>query len=1002
MSSSYAQPILSQSLIPLPIPAPEIFPAPANQTSQASFLDLPAFTFAEVAALSLKLPTLKDIPYGARTAVSVAFASTLRAANTSAGIRRSNASLLVYAFQLLVLHRPPPATHRQTKLVTIVNERARLWTRPNGPSQLWQSAIETVRLREAALGARNYADSRPPAENTTRSEDTSYLGPIAHLLSGESEFAISDIALIRSGKCAEVGMYSRALSALGSHPLASPTADIIEQLQSLNPPNGLPLMEQIRCTPQDVAPITEREIVRWCTRFPNGASFGPSGSRIELFIQMVHHVGANVAFEAAGFLTLLMRNELDQEATQAFFSAKLLAPFKDSSTATVRPIACGEVYRRLTGKIILARVSEEAANYLTTRKQFAVGVGGGSEAIIHAVQKLIKAYITDPVSNSRKVFVKGDLKNAYNICSRLKMLLAAQQRLPGILPYLIAAYARSTTLHFGETQILSESGTQQGDPMSTLAFSLVLAEACGTIPSELHERLDLEAWFADDSNVGGDIDDVIALFESLEALGPEFGYEFRRDKYQVYCARELHHEASARFRTQAVFTFEESHTLGAPTGTQQFVDAFASRLVRAAESTFNRILALPEVHQAGAVLAFCGRGIATHLCRTSLPSTSILRQLDDAFVNTAASIYNITCNAEVIGQMQDKYTKGGDGYRPTATIASIAYIAAELETKELQSRILKSEFMEDTVSRLLADPGLLANLDPSVVESIRESLQSNTRMRQLQKKWSAILDSRRQLPDDIQNRARILSCAGSHHTLHPVILHGEKFEWLPNAHCTVIMRMRHGLPVYDREQPCPFCRSATSDVYGRHVLSCLHGGHHTRAHHRARDDIAKIAAKALASPTLEAPCFIDAPTRRTDILMRGLTIQQKPVAADYALVSHSQRLMLPAASSIGGAATAYEAVKRREYGTLAEQSGLFLAPMIQDVYGAWGDTARSVLALLARREANRSGAHRGSVALKNRRWLLSRAQRRIADILLLATPAPAQSHIDGGNLIEPA
>jgi len=227
---------------------------------------------------------------------------------------------------------------------------------------------------------------------------------------------------------------------------------------------------------------------------------------------------------------------------------------------------------------------------------------------------------------------------------------------------------------------------------------------------------------------------------------------------------------------------------------------------------------------------------------------------------------------------------------------------------------------------------------------------------------------------------------GSHVTLHPVLLEGEKFKWLDNDQCSVITRMRLGLPIFNAEQLCPFCRNATSDTDGVHVLGCLNGGHHTRAHNAARDDIATLASQGLCGSRVEAHCFPDAPTRRIDVLMSSLTFDGLPTAADYAMVSHATYNVLMAAASVGGAATAYEEVKRREYGELARQSRVYLAPMTQDVFGAWGNTARLVLSRIIQRIADRTGQHRGSVAAKSARWLLSRHQRRVADILLLATP----------------
>jgi len=380
----------------------------------------------------------------------------------------------------------------------------------------------------------------------------------------------------------------------------------------------------------------------------------------------------------------------------------------------------------------------------------------------------------------------------------------------------------------------------------------------------------------------------------------------------------------------------------------------------------------------------CGRGLATYLCRCSLPNISILEQLDSAFANAASTLHGVPLSDNVLEQLTDRYTAGGYGYRPIAPYARLAYLAAEQETRDLQSRILKPQFMERTMSRLLADTTVTA-FDATVTAAVMSMVDSPP-SRQLQRTWSRLLDRQRQLPEDTQRRARLLSCAGSHLSIHPIILPGEKFEWMDNDQFTVISRMRLGQPVFSVQQICPFCRVATSDTMGNHVLSCLHGGHHTRAHNLGRDDLAKLAGQALVSPSVESHCFPAAPSRRIDILMRALTFDRRPTAVDYALISHTAHSLEAAAQSIGGAATAYEAVKEASYGALAEQAGLYLAPMVQDVYGAWGVTARAIILQLARRIADRDGQHRGTTSTMIHRWLLSRLQRRVADILLRATP----------------
>jgi len=963
-------------------PHPEPQPDPAI----SPLAEAPPFSYLQVAQLASKLPTLQEIPYSARPIVSSAYAHTLRVAHTSVGTRRSNACLNLYAFSVLVLHRPPPSTHRNLSVAVITRNRAREWTQPGGPARLWQQAIESVARRLEAFGPRPIPAGLPEQISTQEADRPHPFGPITHLLSGLSDFPITDSDLHRAEKSATDGMYSRSCASLAAQPLAPETPQIVNQLQELNPLGGLPPEEFTARTylQEVVAPFTEAEVRKFLSRFPRGAARGPCGLRIDLLSDMVRFPGSNVGVELAAFLWLVVTNQLDPEAMEYLFSARMLAPYKDRTTGAIRPLACGEISRRLSGKMMLARVSSSASAHLLAHKQVAVGVHGGPEAIIHAAQKLVRAYIADPVTHHRKVFVKGDFKNAYNLCSRLKMILAAQGHLAIIEPYLVSAYARRTNLFFGESIIRNESGTQQGDPCATLGFALVLAEACRAISPHVHDALDFEAWFGDDSNIGGDVDAVADFFNVLEGLHEQFGFEYQRSKFEVFGHPEILDYAKTRLQTEKAFPLEKAHAMGAPLGSQQQVDEFARDLLEATRKTFERITAMTSMHKASSVLAITGRGIATYLCRSALPDIRILQEFDALFVEKAATIYGVPLTPEVVDQLSDRYKDGGFGFRPIAPYARVAYIAAELETRVIQALLLKPEFLENTTTRLLDDQTAPA-LEADVVESIRVHM-TGTAGRQLQRKWSSMIDARRIPINDPVKRARILSCAGSHLSTHPIILSGEKFEWLNNARCSMIVRMRLGLPLFTSENICPFCRRHDSDIFGRHVLSCTHGGHRIRIHNETRDDLARIGSWALASTSTEAHCFPNAPSMRIDVLFRALTVGGCPTAADYALVSHATYNLAAAASAIGGAATEYESVKRATYGALAEEAGLYLAPMIQDVFGAWGATARSILAQLARRQADRSGQHRGTVAIMNARWLLSRLQRRVADLLMLATP----------------
>jgi hypothetical protein len=574
---------------------------------------------------------------------------------------------------------------------------------------------------------------------------------------------------------------------------------------------------------------------------------------------------------------------------------------------------------------------------------------------------------------------------------------------------LVAAYGLPTRLYFGTEVISSETGSQQGDPLAQLAFCGVLSDARDAVDPTITARLELEAWFADDGHLAGDIDDVIAFYGAMSASALRHGLVFDAGKLRVACHESLHDEATDRFGTRRVQRFATLEAVGSPLGDAEHVAQFSEALVTAAENTFRRIAQMPHVHQSAATLAFCGKGLTTHLCRTALPPPELLRRLDDSFADAAASIYGVPSSPQNVAAMRLAVKDGGFGYRPAAPYARLAFVASAVETASLQGLLvpaLRATPLTDDghVTQALRDLPFDA-LSPLAV-SIRQDVERAGVAAQddvpadevsRQRGWSVALD-RALLPqrlvaaggDSVAGAARLKSCAGSHHALHPIVGNGQDgfsaSPWLTDAQMAIVAAKRLGEPLYEEELPCQMCRGASvSDVHGEHSCACMGGGHRTRLHHGARDDFARLAAAALAQPRVESACFPGAPGRRCDILLNGLRQGVRPSALDYACIgiATSAATTRQAAEGVGGAATAYEEVKRRSYGSLPDESGVCLVPVIQEMLGAYGTAAVRLIKQLARRVADRTGTPRPVVLQRVRTTLMAAHYRRLATLLLL-------------------
>ena len=144
----------------------------------------------------------------------------------------------------------------------------------------------------------------------------------------------------------------------------------------------------------------------------------------------------------------------------------ILAPFYCSTPIIplgkkcggIRPIAVGEIDRRLVSKIACkAALPTAKAHFEPT--QHGVGVEGGAEAIVHAINVLIDHLDT---SSSEPVYVlKVDLKNAFNMVNRETFFEQVRLVCPSISSYIEFCYTDPALLFLADYILYSFTGVQQ-------------------------------------------------------------------------------------------------------------------------------------------------------------------------------------------------------------------------------------------------------------------------------------------------------------------------------------------------------------------------------------------------------------------------------------------------------------------------------------------------------------------------------------------------------------
>ena len=132
------------------------------------------------------------------------------------------------------------------------------------------------------------------------------------------------------------------------------------------------------------------------------------------------------------------------------------------------------------------------------------------------------------------VILKVDLKNAFNMMSRRKMLEIVVEDFPDIARWCYWCYGSTEGFHlwFDRWVLQSLEEVQQGDPLGPLLFSMVIHR----VIAEIHQQcsdLPLNKWYLDDGIMGGSTDDIARALSIIEKLGPDLGLNLNLAKCEL-------------------------------------------------------------------------------------------------------------------------------------------------------------------------------------------------------------------------------------------------------------------------------------------------------------------------------------------------------------------------------------------------------------------------------------------------------------------------------------
>jgi len=742
----------------------------------------------------------------------------------------------------------------------------------------------------------------------------------------------------------------RSLNSFGVHPSNQIT---FKKLVSLHPtvPEFQYQSKQSDFNTLPSFSFTPDMIEKSIKSFPNGSASGPDGFRVEWLKDLLRKKNINSDFRISlDKLFGLISSGKGPVTVAPYFTSARLIPLKKKDEG-VRPIAIGCVLRRLMSKLLLMKVSDKL-NFLKPH-QFGVGIPHGAEIILHKIRTILNNKHTEDL-----VVGSIDFNNAFNSVSRTKFINSLHKNLPELLPIVSWEYGNVPLLFVSNNEvdspqhvdiIKSLNGSQQGDPLAPLLFSIVLNEFIQDNLSTI--GLNSNDWFLDDGVICGPTEHVSKAFELITSEGPKYGLFMNHSKSSLYwpSGNQLNSEL---FNPNIQRLNDGFMCLGAPLGTTSFTERIWNEKYVKMEQLFNKISKIKDPQISFTLLSNCMNfSKLVYYLRTSTPDSTakLAHHFDKSVIQTLETIVGDHLSQHATLQSRLPLKFGGLGLRSSLTHSPSCFISS-LNACEPAINLpnLKDSL---TLEKNTAASYLIKNLDPFKQASVDKLLTSTS-----QRVISESIDeySHKRLVESCNSdidKSRLLACSGTfnslilHAPLHPI--RGSRLS--PNEfHYFIASRL--GINLCQQDSVCPLCKQLM-DSKGYHLGTCKFGGDNIHRHNQLRDIVFEFCQQAAWNPRLET-ALDKSPQLIPDII---IPTKGFPTALDVTVIHpHSVSTLRAASKSSDAANKEAEKSKNLKYFNSCKAENVDFVPLAVEHFGRWGESAQGFFFKLAKGIANRS------------------------------------------------